>query len=73
MAGRGHDKARVLELVMRGAVHKTTIVPHHHPATPITTGVYRVSRNPMYTGLAVAVAGASLVAVRRLVINPEER
>jgi hypothetical protein len=39
MAGRGHDKARVLELVMRGAVHKTTIVPHHHAATLITTGV----------------------------------
>jgi protein-S-isoprenylcysteine O-methyltransferase Ste14 len=70
------------------ATHKTTIVPHHHVTALVTTGVYRFSRNPMYTGLAVAVAGASLVlgswwplillpgallAVRRLVIDPEER
>jgi protein-S-isoprenylcysteine O-methyltransferase Ste14 len=74
--------------VITGLVHKTTIVPHHHVATLMTTGVYRVSRNPMYTGLAVATAGAglvagtwwpliflpaALVAVRRLVIDPEER
>jgi protein-S-isoprenylcysteine O-methyltransferase Ste14 len=70
------------------ATHKTTIVPHHRVAALVTTGVYRFSRNPMYTGLAVAVAGASLVlgswwplillpaavlGVRRLVIDPEER
>jgi protein-S-isoprenylcysteine O-methyltransferase Ste14 len=70
------------------ATHKTTIVPHHHVAALVTTGVYRFTRNPMYTGLAMAVAGASpvlgtwwplillpaaLLAVRRLVIDPEER
>lgn len=70
------------------ATHKTTIVPHRHVAALVTTGVYRFSRNPMYTGLATAVAGASLLlgswwplillpaallAVRRLVIDPEER
>jgi protein-S-isoprenylcysteine O-methyltransferase Ste14 len=70
------------------ATHKTTIVPHHYVAALVTTGVYRLTRIPMYTGLAVAVAGASLLlgswwplillpaallAVRRLVIDPEER
>ena len=32
--------------------HRTTIVPHRPVATLVTTGAYRVSRNPMYTGLA---------------------
>ena len=67
--------------------HRTTIVPHHPVATLITEGPYRLSRNPMYTGLAVAYAGLTvllgswwplvlapivLVAVRQLVIRPEE-
>ena len=33
--------------------HRTTIVPHHPVATLLTGGAYRLSRNPMYTGLAV--------------------
>lgn len=68
--------------------HRTTIVPHHAVTTLITTGVYRLSRNPMYTGLAitylggallvdtwwpVAVLPLALVAVRRIAIDPEER
>jgi protein-S-isoprenylcysteine O-methyltransferase Ste14 len=68
--------------------HRTTIVPHHPVATLITGGVYRLSRNPMYTGLAIAYPGLALVfgswwplvlwplviaAVRQLVIRPEER
>ncbi len=67
--------------------HHTTIVPHRPVAKLITTGVYRVSRNPMYTGLAIMVAGAAflagtwwplltlplaLLAVTRLAIRPEE-
>jgi protein-S-isoprenylcysteine O-methyltransferase Ste14 len=67
--------------------HRTTIVPHHPVATLITGGVYRLSRNPMYTGLAIAYLGLTLlfgswwplvlwplviVAVRQLVIRPEE-
>lgn len=74
--------------VITVVTHKTTLVPHRRVATLITTGVYRVSRNPMYTGLALAVAGASLLArtwwplillpaallaVRQLAIEPEER
>ena len=68
--------------------HRTTIVPHHPVATLVTGGAYRLSRNPMYTGLAVAYLGLALlfgswwplalwplviVAVRQLVIRPEER
>ena len=67
--------------------HRTTIVPHHTVATLLTSGAYRLSRNPMYTGLAVAYLGLALVfgswwplalwplvilAVRQLVIRPEE-
>ncbi len=54
----------------------------------MTGGAYRLSRNPMYTGLAVTYLGLALlfgswwplilwplviVAVRQLVIRPEER
>lgn len=68
--------------------HHTTIVPHHPVNTLVTTGAYRISRNPMYTGLAAVAAGGALVAgtwwplllmpgpllaVRRLAIDPEER
>ncbi|MFF5292783.1 methyltransferase family protein [Paractinoplanes globisporus] len=68
--------------------HRTTIVPHHPVTTLLTDGVYRLSRNPMYTGLAVVYLGLALlfgswwplallplvlVAVRQLVIRPEER
>jgi protein-S-isoprenylcysteine O-methyltransferase Ste14 len=68
--------------------HRTTIVPHHPVATLVTGGAYRLSRNPMYTGLAGIYLGLALVfgswwplllgplvivAVRRLVIQPEEQ
>jgi protein-S-isoprenylcysteine O-methyltransferase Ste14 len=68
--------------------HRTTLVPHHAVSTLVTGGAYRLSRNPMYTGLAAAFLGLALllgswwpvllwplavVAVRRLVIRPEEQ
>ncbi|AEV84226.1 Protein-S-isoprenylcysteine O-methyltransferase [Actinoplanes sp. SE50] len=67
--------------------HRTTIVPHHAARTLITAGPYRLSRNPMYTGLAVVYPGLTLLlgswwplalwplavlAVRWLVIRYEE-
>jgi deazaflavin-dependent oxidoreductase (nitroreductase family) len=67
--------------------HRTTVVPHHPVSTLVTTGPFRVSRNPMYTGLAVGYVGAALwagtwwplplapvcvLATDRLVIRPEE-
>ena len=78
-------------LAVAGAIevlrHQTTIVPHHAVSALVTTGAYRITRNPMYTGLAIAYLGGALlagswwpvatlpfalVAVRRVVINPEE-
>jgi protein-S-isoprenylcysteine O-methyltransferase Ste14 len=68
--------------------NRTTIVPHHPVSTLVTDGVYRISRNPMYTGLAVVYLGVALLlgswwpiaflpvvvlAVLTLVIRPEER
>ncbi len=82
-AGLALDVAGVAAVV----AHRTTIVPHRPVAKLLTGGIYRFSRNPMYTGLALMVAGGALVAgtlwplvtlapallaVRRLVIAPEE-
>ena len=70
------------------ARHHTTIVPHRPVTTLLTGGVYRLSRNPMYAGLAIVYFGLTLVfgswwplvlgvpviiAIRRLVIRPEEQ
>ena len=67
--------------------HRTTIVPHHPVAALVTSGGYRISRNPMYTGLAIIYAGGALLAgswwpmlllplvllaIVQLVIKPEE-
>lgn len=68
--------------------HRTTIVPHRPVTSLLTGGAYRLSRNPMYTGLAIAYLGLALlfgswwplalwplviVTVRHLVIRPEEQ
>lgn len=67
---------------------RTTIVPHRRVTVLVTSGAYRFSRNPMYSGLAVTYLGGVLIsgswwplltwplgllAVRVLVIGPEER
>jgi protein-S-isoprenylcysteine O-methyltransferase Ste14 len=67
--------------------HRTTLVPHHPVSTLVTKGPYRISRNPMYTGLAAAYVGVALwvgtwwplviaplpvLATNRWVIVPEE-
>ena len=80
-----------LGLALAGVVavigHRTTIVPHRPVATLLTSGAYRLSRNPMYAGLAFAYLGVALLsdswwplvlwplvilAVHHLVIRPEE-
>lgn len=42
------------------ARHHTTVVPHGEASRFVTSGSYRISRNPMYLGLAVAYLGAAL-------------
>lgn len=83
VAGLALDVAGVAAVI----AHHTTIVPHRPVAELITSGVYRLSRNPMYTGLAIMVTGGALLAgtwwpliflplallaVTRLAIVPEE-
>ena len=68
--------------------HRTTVIPYRPVSTFVTAGPYRFTRNPMYTGLSLCHAGGALVlgsvwplatlvaavaAVRRLVIDREER
>lgn len=76
--------------VFRFRRHATTVHPHHpqRASTLVTSGVYRVTRNPMYLGLALMLVGAcvrlgsplallGLVAyvayMNRFQIGPEER
>lgn len=83
-AGGALAGAGVAEVVR----HRTTVIPHHPVAQLVTTGIYRLTRNPMYTGMAVASIGgallvgsywplltlpAAVLTVRRIVIEPEER
>lgn len=83
LVGLGVDVAGVATVLL----NRTTIVPHRPVAKLITTGIYRRSRNPMYTGLAMIVAGGALLAgtwwplltlvpallaVKQLAIKPEE-
>ncbi|HET8614205.1 MAG TPA: isoprenylcysteine carboxylmethyltransferase family protein [Actinomycetales bacterium] len=68
--------------------HHTTVIPHKPVSSFVTSGPYRFTRNPMYAGMAFAYTGATLalgtawplltmpaalIAVRRLVIDREER
>ena len=39
---------------------RTTIVPHGTPSAIVTSGVYRLSRNPIYLGDALILAGLGL-------------
>lgn len=90
LGGLGLATGAALTLAGVAAVlrHRTTIVPHRPVAALLTTGPYRLSRNPMYAGLAVAYVGGALlvgsvwplatlpvaiVLVRCLVIGSEER
>lgn len=39
---------------------RTTIIPHGTPSAIVTSGVYRISRNPIYLGDALILAGLGL-------------
>lgn len=40
--------------------HRTTVLPRETPTAMIDTGVYRLSRNPIYLADALILAGAAL-------------
>lgn len=52
--------------------HRTTVIPHREPSALITTGIYRLSRNPIYLADALILAGLSLFwgAVSGLLLVP---
>ena len=39
----------------------TTVKPHEHPTSLITTGPFRVSRHPMYVGMAAILLGIAVL------------
>lgn len=70
--------------------HRTTVDPHQpaRTSTLVTTGIYRISRNPMYLGFLLILTGWALLAgnwiavalvplfvlvLNKLQIEPEER
>ncbi len=54
--GLGLMAAAVLQMVMG----RTTVIPRRAPAALIRTGVFSVTRNPIYLGDALVLAGAIL-------------
>lgn len=40
--------------------HRTTVIPHQMPQTIITTGPFAISRNPIYLGDLMVLAGVIL-------------
>ena len=40
---------------------RTAILPFHSASSLVTTGPYRLTRNPMYTGLTIAYLGGALL------------
>ncbi len=52
--------------------HKTTVIPHETPSVMVQTGIYKRSRNPIYLGDVLILAGLILRfdAVLSLVLIP---
>ncbi|NOE25331.1 isoprenylcysteine carboxylmethyltransferase family protein [Ruegeria sp. HKCCD6157] len=52
--------------------HKTTVIPHETPSSMVQSGIYKRSRNPIYVGDVLILAGLILRfdAVLSLVVVP---
>lgn len=57
LAGLGLMLAAVPQFLRRG----TTVVPHRPPSALVTGGIYRISRNPIYLGDVLLLAGFVLI------------
>ena len=79
----------VVAAVMQMRRHRTTVLPHAAASELVTTGIFGKSRNPIYVGLVLILAGASLwigsllglilvpvfvgVLTRRFIVDEEAR
>jgi protein-S-isoprenylcysteine O-methyltransferase Ste14 len=52
--------ALMLAAVVEMTLARTTVIPRRNPASLVTTGIFRVSRNPIYLGDALVLTGAIL-------------
>lgn len=52
--------------------HRTTVIPHREASALVTTGIYRLSRNPIYLADALILSGLCLAwdALSGLVLVP---
>lgn len=60
LALAGLGLTAMVAAVAQMAAHRTTVIPRRDPARLVTGGVFRISRNPIYLGDALVLAGAIL-------------
>ena len=46
--------------ILQMARHRTTVIPRRNPSALVSTGVFALSRNPIYLGDALILSGAVL-------------
>ncbi|MBM1219447.1 isoprenylcysteine carboxylmethyltransferase family protein [Ponticoccus sp. SC2-23] len=51
----------MLLAVVQMTRHRTTVIPHRDADALVTTGIFGLSRNPIYLGDALVLAGAVLI------------
>lgn len=56
----GLGLALIVLAALEMARHRTTIIPHMSPGRLVTSGVFALSRNPIYLGDAIILAGLCL-------------
>lgn len=49
--------AVILAAIIELRRHRTTVIPHREPQVLVTSGIFRLSRNPIYLGDVLFLAG----------------